>query len=98
MPPFLCALPPQHLACDLLPSFFHLNKDGFRRLISQSALGSPALLEAKEMFARKLLVSLVFAAVFAQALAALAEYAAVKSAASMSTVVETTASLEAPTS
>ena len=40
----------------------------------------------------------VFATIFAQALAALAEYATVKSAASMSTVVETTASLEAPTS
>ena len=98
MPPFLCASPRQHLVHDLLPSFFHLNKDGFRRLICQLAPGSPALLEAKEMFARKLLVSLVFAAVFAQALAALAEHAAVKSAAAMSTVEETTASLEAPTS
>lgn len=38
------------------------------------------------MFVRKFLVSLLFAAVFAEALAALADYAAVESAASMSTV------------
>lgn len=50
------------------------------------------------MFVRKFIVSLVFAAAFAQALAALAEHATVKNAAAMTTVVETTAALEAPTS
>jgi hypothetical protein len=38
------------------------------------------------MFVRKFLVSLLFAAMFAEALAALAEYAAVENAAAMSTV------------
>jgi hypothetical protein len=50
------------------------------------------------MFVRKFVVSLAFAAAFAQALAALAEYAAVKNAASMTTVVETVATAETPTS
>ena len=50
------------------------------------------------MFVRKFVVSLVFAAAFAQALAALAEHAAVKNAAAMTTVLVTAATSEAPTS
>ena len=50
------------------------------------------------MFVRKFVVRLVFAAAFAQALAALAEHAAVKNAAAMTTVMVTSATSEAPTS
>lgn len=68
----------------------------FRRLSSAMPTASDGLnaiitgmsgdLEAQKMFVRKFLVSLLFAAIFAEALAALADYAAVESAASMSTV------------
>lgn len=50
------------------------------------------------MFARKLAVSLVFAAVFAQALAALAEHAVVQNAAATTTVVDMAVASEAPAS
>ncbi len=49
-----------------------------------------------KMFVRKLLVSLLFAAVFAEALAALADHAAVESAASMSNVGAVTAAADEP--
>lgn len=47
------------------------------------------------MFVRKLAVSLAFAAVFAQALAALAEHAVVQNAAATTTVVDMAASSDA---
>ncbi|WP_370675999.1 hypothetical protein [Pleomorphomonas sp. PLEO] len=50
------------------------------------------------MFVQKLLVSLVFAAVFAEALAALAEHAVVESAAATTTVGTMVAASEAPVS
>lgn len=50
------------------------------------------------MLVRKFLVSLLFAAMFAEALAALADHAAVENAASMSTVRPAAPVLEAPVS
>lgn len=50
------------------------------------------------MFVRKFLVSLLFAAVFAEALAALAEHAAVENAAATTTVGTMAAALEPPAS
>ncbi|SFN01778.1 hypothetical protein SAMN05192571_11227 [Pleomorphomonas diazotrophica] len=50
------------------------------------------------MFVRKLAVSLAFAAVFAQALAALAEHAVVQNAAATATVVDVAAASEPPAS
>lgn len=63
-----------------------------------SSPGPPVPLEAQIMFVRKLLVSLLFAAMFAEALAALADYAAVESAASKSTVGTMAAAGEPPVS
>ena len=60
--------------------------------------GLSGALEAKMMFARKLLVSLVFAAVFAEALAALAEHAVVENAAATTTVGTVAAASDAPVS
>ncbi|MBS1165835.1 MAG: hypothetical protein H6R00_1860 [Proteobacteria bacterium] len=63
-----------------------------------SSSDCPALLEAQNMFVRKFLVSLVFAAVFAEALAALAEYAAVENAAATTTIGTMATASEPPVS
>ncbi len=55
-------------------------------------------LEAQKMFVRKFLVSVLFAAMFAEALAALADHAAVENAAAMSNVRTVTAAADAPVS
>lgn len=66
--------------------------------INAAITGLSGVLEAPKMFVRKLLVSLVFAAVFAEALAALAEYAAVENAAATTTVGTMAAASQPPLS
>ena len=63
-----------------------------------SSPDDPVSLEAQVMFVRKFLVSVLFAAMFAEALAALADHAAVENAAAMSTVRTVTAAADAPVS